>query len=174
MYSGGVRIGVTVFVVCAFAACRREPKAASVAPVASGLVDAATARTCTVAYACGMSHPGLGTWSQSTSVDLAACTKTVASASGPFEAPPPPPGETSDASTASSKTTPLPASECERLANLVAAITADDARRESESAQIDTAACDLTVTCGGAAKISVQRQSRTGAGPVAKTIAALQ
>ena len=161
----------------ALAACEQhapvQREQSTVAPRPVALVDAGTVRSCKASYSCGMSHPGLGTWSRTTSVDFATCTKTVASESGPFNAPPPPPGHTSDASTSSSSSTLFPAAEWARLQALVTALTAEDARRESEIAQIDTTACDLTVTCGTATLVTVQRQSRTGPGPVAKVIAAL-
>ena len=163
--------------VIALAACEQRAPASrgqpTVAPRPVALVGAGTVRSCTASYSCGMSHPGLGSWSRTTSVDFATCTKTVASESGPFDAPPPPPGQTSDASTSSSRSTPVPPPECARLQALVTSITADDARREMESAQMDSTACDLTVTCGTATLVSVQRQSPTGPGPVAKLIAAL-
>ena len=102
----------------------------------------------------------------STTVDLGPCTKTRSSASGPYDAP-------LDASTT---TVPLPAAQCDALKGLLAAITADDAKREQESALIDMPACSLTVTCKPTTTpvINVQRQTQTGDGNVTKLIQALQ
>jgi hypothetical protein len=131
------------------------------------LVDEATVSRCELRHACGMSHPGLGSFEQATSVDLGSCVKTSSSASGAFEGPP------LDASSASA---PISAADCATLKKLVVDITADDVKREQEAAQVDTTACTLTVTCKPdiAPKVSVQRQTLTGGGHVVKLIAALQ
>lgn len=138
------------------------PPSATVAAVLP-LVDDATSRTCTVAYGCGLSHPGLGTSMRSTSVDLATCARSSSTSSGPFGHPAAP-------AVTSSK---MEAADCERLRKLVTAVTADDAQREQESAHMDSEACSLTVTCGGAQKINVQRQSAS-AGPVGQLIRAVR
>jgi len=139
------------------------------------MVDETTVRACTLSYGCGLSHPGLGTSMRRTSIDFATCTKTVSSESGPFERSPGPLGR-SDASTHTSSSAPVSPTECVRLQKLTAAITGEDAKRESESAQVDTEACDLTLACppDSQPKFSVQRQSLTGAGAVVTLIDALQ
>ena len=130
------------------------------------VVDEATARSCTLTYTCGLSHPGLGSYSRSTSVDLGTCEKTVATSSGNF-------GEPGDASAGRSA---VSAAECLRLQKLLGEVTDDDARRAAEAAQMDSTACTLDVSCkaGPRPKITVQRQSLEGSLRVVVLIRALQ
>src|ERR1700690_1787504 len=83
---------------------QREPDAAVAVQVSRAVVDEATVPRCVLAYTCWLSHPGLGSGSQSSSVDFATCTKTVSSESGPYESEPTP---IADASTSSKKSSAL-------------------------------------------------------------------
>jgi hypothetical protein len=135
-------------------------------PVGHSLVEASIVDRCEVTYACGMSHPGLGTFLQSTSIDLGTCVQTTSTQSGPF-------GERADASTESAPALPA---DCATLKKLVLDVTDADARIEQESARVDTAACGVRVTCKPDVqpKISVQRQTVSGSGHVVKLIQGLQ
>jgi hypothetical protein len=141
---------------------------APVAPVVPTLIDAATARRCTVTYNCGLSHPNLGSTSNTTSVDLATCTKTVASSSGKWEDPPDLRKSTSNKST-------LPAAKCDRVRDILSTITAADARAASESARMDSMACSISATCppDTKPKLDVQRQTSSGVTPVETLIRAV-
>ncbi len=152
----------------ALASCERnEAPAAGVVvadPVdvsrpARGVIDSASVNTCIVDYTCGLSHPGLGTSSRSTRVDLATCTRSTSTESHAYEEKTSPPQTTSAV---------LGPGKCDRVRAALLAVTSDDARREQEAAQMDSTACTLTATCGDASapKISVQRQSLTGTGHV--------
>jgi hypothetical protein len=142
---------------------------------ARALVDDKSIGACQLSYNCGLSHPGLGSSSRTTSIDFATCVATRSSQSGPFE-PTPGPFGPSDASTHTSSSSNIAPAECTRLQKLTTAITDEDAKREQEPALVDTEACTLTLTCPPDArpKISVQRQSLTGGGAVVTLINALQ
>ena len=158
---------------------RTATQAASTAPSARrSIVDAGAARACTLSYACGLSHPGLGTSSNTTSVDFATCEMTRSSFSGPFEEPNPllGPSGVSDASTSKSSTTRLAHADCDRLVELTASITQDDLGKAQESAQVDTTACTLSLMCASDPSrwaFQVQRQSLTGGGAVVNLLHAL-
>jgi hypothetical protein len=147
------------------------------------VLDEKLAATCVVTYSCGLSHPGLGTSLTATSVDLATCTRTTRSESGPYvdaeplspaprsaplaprPAPPPPsppPGS-------------LPADQCRHVLALVMAITPSDARAAQESAHVDSTACDLEVACppNNASKLRIQRQTTSGKSRVEELIRSL-
>ena len=160
-----------VFLVLGAMGCdRHDVDTAVSAPSASAapatLLDVEAASRCEVSYGCGMSHPGLGTSMQSTTIDLGACTKTTATTSGPFNGP----------LDASSATIAIQPAHCASLKGLVSAITTEDAKHEQEPAHVDTPACTLTVTCKPSASpvIRVQRQTLTGSGNVTKLIQGIQ
>lgn len=161
----------------AIAGCSRPSSVASdpqPAEAGTTVVDDATAGSCTVTYSCGLSHPGLGSSSRTTTVDLATCEKAHATESGPFESAPSPVQDAS-AHQSTRSTTHLSSADCARVRAAVVAVTKDDARAAQESAQIDTEACGLTLQCKGdsAARLSVQRQTTTGPSRVEKLIRAV-
>lgn len=126
---------------------------------------------CSVMFECSLSHPGLGSGSRATSVDLGKCERASWSESGPYDPTSPrnPPKKT---------ITAVAKSECDRLRDLAASLGPADARAASESAQIDTEACSLSITCAGDAgateRFRVQRQTTTGGTRVEQTIRAVQ
>lgn len=165
---------------------------ASAAPAAdpnAPLVELSRASTCSASHSCSLSHPGLGSSGRGTAVDLATCTRTTWSWSGPWKAAshsPPVEHPIEDlhpvASGRASATpppkpapTPIAPAECEHLKMLVASVTAKDVTEAREPAKMDTAACGLTVECGmpRASAINVQRQTTSGSGHVVELIRAV-
>jgi uncharacterized protein YukE len=136
---------------------------ATVAPVDAGPITA-----CGVSFSCGLSHPGLGSSSRTTSVDLGKCERTSWSESGPWRPTRPrkPPEKT---------TSKVAATDCERLRDLASTLGPADARAASESAHMDSEARSLSIMCAGdaAARFDVQRQTTTGATRVEQTIRAV-
>jgi hypothetical protein len=170
----GRATSLAVSSLAALAACRDTPVARQnhSAPELP-LIDAKLATMCVVTYSCGLSHPGLGTSLDAVSVDLAKCTRTKRSESGPYEsevpvspqakAPSPPPP------------VPIPPAQCRRVAALVSAITPSEARDAKESAHIDSTACGLDVVCppDTAPKLRIQRQTTSGKSRVEELIRSL-
>lgn len=151
------------------------PSTASSSASARALIDGAAVSRCRASYNCGLSHPGLGSRFNETAVDLAACTKTVSSESGPWESQPPPPGQIDPRRKSKRETTKIDKAACARVGALAAAVTDADAR-DQEPAHMDSTACSLRLTCGtDAAPIyTVQRQTLTGGGHVVELIRAIQ
>lgn len=119
------------------------------------LVDLAKVSHCVVRCECGMSHPGLGTWSR-TSIDLRTCERTTASSSAPYEAQPVVPS--TEPVDAPSKPAPQHPSACKRIAGVAASITKTEASHH-ESAPVDTQACTVELERGGTRMFAVQRQT---------------
>jgi hypothetical protein len=187
-------LGAPLFLLVA--ACSRQPHPTSeglaettkTAETPTPLVAASQVDTCTVRHACSLSHPGLGSHSRTTVVELATCTRTSSSTSGPWNEgrgvvspiDPSVPGAAPSAQgkvAAPPKPTRVPVepAECARIKSLVGSVTAADRKAAVESAQIDSEACSLVVACGTppAPLIDVQRQSLTGSGPVPDLIRAV-
>lgn len=139
------------------------------------VVDDATAGSCTVTYSCGLSHPGLGSSSRTTSVDFATCERTAATESGPFQSNVPTAFGDGATRLSTNSTTHLSSADCARVRAAAVALTQEDARAAQESAHIDTEACGLTLACKGepAPRLSVQRQTTTGPSRVEKLIRAV-
>jgi len=140
--------------------------ASSSAPASAGPIT-----DCSVTFECGLSHPGLGSSSRTTSVDLGKCERSSWSESGPYDPTSPrnPPKKT---------ITAVAKSDCDRLRNLASLLGPDDARAASESAHVDMEACSLSIDCAGdaqpAGRFRVQRQTTTGGTRVEQTIRAVQ
>jgi len=150
------------------------------------LVQASQVSTCSVSHSCSLSHPGLGSSSHGTGVNLAACTRTSWSSSGPWKSGPdesepvnPVPSGRAPTPTAAKPTAPTPTpvapADCARIKSLVASVTAADLEAAHEPAKMDTAACHLYVECGAppAKAFDVQRQTMTGKGHVVELIRAV-
>ena len=136
-------------------------------------IDPQLVGRCVATYSCGMSHPGLGSYSNARIVDLATCTRTVTRDNGPWE------GEAqhndAQAGEHTRHTEALTPGQCAEIAKLLAAITVADAAAAQESAQHDTQACGLDVSCpqGGPSKLRIQRQTTSGASRVEQLLRAL-
>ncbi len=109
------------------------------------VVDAATVPSCTIAYSCGLSHPGLGSSSHTTSIDFATCERTSATESGPFRSDVPIARGDASARVSTKSTTHLASADCARVRDVLTSVTPTDARAAQESAQMDTEACGLTL-----------------------------
>jgi hypothetical protein len=124
--------------------------------------------SCTVTFSCGLSHPGLGSSSRTTSVDLAKCERASWSESGPYNPTSPrnPPVKT---------ITKLAQAQCDRVRALASSLGPADATAAMESAQVDSEACGLSIMCPGEPndRFRVQRQTTTGATRVEQTIRAV-
>ena len=168
------------FALLALAACNRSTSVARSEPDAQPqraalvVVDDATVPSCTVSYQCGLSHPGLGSSSRTTSVDMSTCTRTTSSESHAYERTPPPPSD-KDASARSSSSTKLSSADCARIRAALTALTQADARAAQESAHVDTEACSVSLDCKGdaASRLDVQRQTITGPSRVEELIRAV-
>jgi hypothetical protein len=138
------------------------------------VVDDATVPGCTLAYTCGLSHPGLGSSSRTTTVDFATCTRTTASESGPWhdDAPARPDASARTSTTSRAQLSPA---DCARLRAALTAVTRSDTIEASESAHMDSEACGLSLTCKGDAvpRMNVQRQTTSGASRVEALIRAV-
>jgi hypothetical protein len=138
---------------------RTKPTTAPVSPSAiePGLVD-----RCVTRYDCGMSHPGLGSYSNARGIDLATCTRTVTHDSGPYEHDEPTTGSGSGEHTRNTEV--VPPERCAEIRKLLSSVTVADAAAAQEAAQVDTQACILDVTCpdGGPSKLRIQRQTTSG------------
>lgn len=123
---------------------------------------------CTVTFSCGLSHPGLGSSSRTTSVDLSKCERAYWSESGPYDPTSPrnPPKKT---------ITKLTKAACDHLSDLAGALGPADATAAMESAHMDSEACGLSIMCpGDAERFRVQRQTTWGGSRVEQTIRAVQ
>jgi hypothetical protein len=174
---------VAVVVVVALAACNQKSSVSASAAASSSatsapavVVDDATVPACTLSYSCGLSHPGLGSSSRTTTIDFATCTRTTESESGPWSsANAPPPRADASARSSTKSTTKLSSADCARVRAALTAVTQADAKAAQESAQMDTEACGLTLQCKGdpAPRLSVQRQSTAGPSRVEMLIRAV-
>ena len=169
-------------VYVALVACtKHEEQATSSVALPSGSTTATASATasaappspitdCSVQFSCGLSHPGLGSSSRTSSVDLGKCERTSWSESGPYN-------PTSPRNPPTKTITKLAKPACDRLRDLAASLGPADARAASESAHIDSEACGLTITCTGDAgdtqRFSVQRQTTTGGTRVEQAIRAV-
>lgn len=173
-----LRIAIAISI--AHAACDSGAKVATQqatskpAPGSPPAIEPHLVSSCVARYGCGMSHPGLGSYENARSVDLATCTRTVTFDEAPDNAPLAPPGSAAPG-THTSKTDALPADRCAEIAKLLAAITAADAAAAQEAAQVDTQACILDVMCpqGGPSKLRIQRQTTSGGSRVERLLQAL-
>jgi len=152
----------------------------------SPLVDAATARRCTLTYHCGLHHPGLTQVDNDLSVDLASCKRSRLYRSEPprrrgtLNMPPRQPlgfpGEDLPSPRSQSipkpETTPLSRAGCERLRTLLTQVTGNDTREAREAARMDSMACTLSAQCPDP-RWSVQRQTLDGDNRVVGLIRAL-
>lgn len=133
------------------------------------MIDVGNVVRCAASFTCGLSHPGLGSSTNSTMVDLGTCERTVTSSSGPYEATPTP-------RDAAPKPTPikLDTATCQRIATAAAAVTKAETLHH-EPAQMDTAACTVELTCGTDHQVvySVQRQTTQIADHVSALITAI-
>ncbi|HEY2369279.1 MAG TPA: hypothetical protein VGH87_22935 [Polyangiaceae bacterium] len=127
--------------------------------------------SCTASFECGLSHPGLGSSSRTTSVDLGKCERARWSESGPYNPTSPrnPPAKT---------ITKVSKADCDRLRDLAASLGPPDRVATMESAHMDSEACSLSIDCTGDADVverfRVQRQTTTGGTRVEQTIRAVQ
>jgi hypothetical protein len=146
-----------------------QPSTSIPAPTFDAIaITPAPIMSCTVTFSCGLSHPGLGSSSRTTSVDLAKCERASWSESGPYNPTSPrnPPKKT---------ITKVAKAECDRVNDLAGSLGPADATAAMESAQIDREACSLSITCPGETndRFRVQRQTTTGATRVEQTIRAV-
>jgi hypothetical protein len=121
---------------------------------------------CTAAFTCGMSHPGLGSHSRTSSVDLGTCERASWSESGPYD-------PTSPRNPPTKTITKLTKADCDRLRDLASSLGPADQRAAMESAHVDMEACDLSITCGDVQRFRVQRQTTTGGTRAEQTIRAV-
>lgn len=163
------------------------PAVSSTAPPAvnpnAPLVEALQVATCSVRHSCALSHPGLGSSSRGIGVDLATCTRTSWSSSGPWKSEPddlepslPVPSGKAPAPKAPKPTAlPITPAECARIKSLVASMTTADLTAAREPAKMDTAACGLSAQCGSPPTkvFDVQRQTLTGKGHAVELIRAV-
>ncbi len=151
------------------------PRSVSLSTTPHPLIDGGAVLGCRASYNCGLSHPGLGSSSNETAVDLTTCTKTVSSESGPWESTRLPPGQVDPQRKSKREATKIDKAVCARVGVLAAAVTDADTR-DQEAAHMDSTACSLRLTCGAeAAQIyTVQRQTLTGSGHVVELIRAIQ
>jgi hypothetical protein len=147
--------------------------ASSSPAVATTVVDVATLPKCTLVHSCGLSHPGLGSSSRSTSIELATCMRNQATSSGPWHEQPSPTGQSQTKST-STKSVLAPIA-CTHLKDLLTSVTQDDVRDARESAKMDSEACSLELSCTGdpAPRLRVQRQTTSGTSRVEQVIRAM-
>ncbi len=174
-----MRVALVFFAV---AACNPKSSVSASAAASSSasapafVVDDATVPACTLAYSCGLSHPGLGSSSRTTTIDFATCTRTTESESGPWpSANAPPPRPDASARTSHKSSTQLSAADCARVRAALTAVTPTDARDAQESAHMDSEACGLSLSCKGdpAPRMSVQRQTTSGSSRVEALIRAV-
>jgi hypothetical protein len=160
-------VGVAPTPLPSAAASTTTSATASAAPVVAA--DAGPITNCTASFTCGLSHPGLGTSSRTTSVDLGKCERASWSESGPYN-------PTSPRNPPTKTITKVAKAQCDRLRDLVSSLGPSDRTAAMESAHIDSEACGLTIMCTGEekARFEVQRQTTSGATRAEQTIRAIQ
>lgn len=145
------------------------------------LVEASNVSTCAVRHSCSLSHPGLGSSTRGTGVNLTTCTRTSWASSGGWRAAPgedepsEPKGSAQKAKDSGPASTPVASADCARLKRLVASVTPADLASAHEPAPRDTAFCQLYVECGSppTKAFDVQRQTTTGQGHVVELVRAV-